>query len=101
VIDYCNNRRKSLGHLEGPAGTVQNSSSSGPRFSVRPIAPSQQDIHGHREQSAASGLANLGPGLHVAPSPDQREEPIEVPIARDQREAAFAAGGSQQRVICQ
>ena len=52
-------------------------------------------------KSAARSLTHLGPGLHVAPTAEGREEPIEVSIARDQREATFTARRSQQRVICQ
>jgi hypothetical protein len=46
-------------------------------------------------------LTNLGPGLHMAPSAEGREEPIEVSIARDQRKAVFTARRRQQSVICQ
>jgi hypothetical protein len=44
-------------------------------------------------------LTNLGPGLHVAPAAEGRDKPIEVSVARDQREAVFAAGRSQQGVV--
>jgi len=44
--------------------------------------------------SAAPSPTNLGPGLHMAPSAEEREESIEICGARDQRQAALAAGRS-------